>query len=199
MIPKKCKILDVGSGCGAASIGLAKTGFEVTALDSSKQMLRELKRCCDEQKAFVEPVEGDAESMPLKKETFDCVVIRNTLWCYEHPEKILKESARVLRKGGTLIVTDGEWIANLDNSISENTCKMPPGALRDAGYGIADTIAEAMERLPLTGISRPEWDSKAIAGAGLSVKSVEDFDDPLMLTNEKNTVGRGFVVIAKKV
>jgi ubiquinone/menaquinone biosynthesis C-methylase UbiE len=40
--------LDIGSGTGAAAVGLARLGFQVTALDSSAAMLAMAKRTAEE-------------------------------------------------------------------------------------------------------------------------------------------------------
>ncbi len=95
----KVKLLEVGSGHGRVLKALARsdsTQCQMTGLD---------KYITPETDGLYEAVQGDALCMPFEDNEFDLVF---SLGVVEHfPETIqaLKEHIRVLRKGGSILVT----------------------------------------------------------------------------------------------
>jgi len=49
---------------------------------------------------------GEAERLPVENESVDYVFANMLLHHVEHPPDAIKEMARVLKKGGTLVITD---------------------------------------------------------------------------------------------
>ena len=96
---KSC-VLDVGTGTGFLSIMLTEMGFNVVGLDISREMLRKAREKAKEM--HIEFVQGDAENLPFKTESFDAVVNRAVLWTLPDPERALAEWKRVLKSGGRL-------------------------------------------------------------------------------------------------
>jgi SAM-dependent methyltransferase len=89
---------------------LASRAFRVTAVDVSQPVLDAARRRYPK----LETVKADARKLPFEAETFDAIVSNSTLDHFEHHEHIaeaLRELARVLRPGGTLLVT-------LDNPVN---------------------------------------------------------------------------------
>ena len=94
VLPKKGKGLEVGVGTGrfAASLGI-KYG-----IDPSKNMVKIAKQ------RSVEARIGWGEKLPFRSNTFDYVAIIITICFVKDPRKVLKESRRVLKRNGKIIV-----------------------------------------------------------------------------------------------
>ncbi|MFO0937408.1 MAG: class I SAM-dependent methyltransferase [Gemmataceae bacterium] len=92
-------ILDLGCGCGEASVYFAKRGARVTASDLSSGMLDLTKRVGEKHGVTLETVECGSESLPFPDGTFDIVYGANVLH-HSNLEKALSEVKRVLKPGG---------------------------------------------------------------------------------------------------
>jgi SAM-dependent methyltransferase len=89
---------------------IASRACRVTVIDVSQPALDAARR----RHLKLETVKADARRLPFEAETFDVIVSNSTLDHFEHRGHIaaaLRELARVLRPGGTLIVT-------LDNPVN---------------------------------------------------------------------------------
>ncbi|GMR05153.1 MAG: hypothetical protein BMS9Abin23_1095 [Thermodesulfobacteriota bacterium] len=100
--------LEIFSGTATVSLMAAKEGASVTALDISKGMLRVAGEKARKQKISIERVRGDSVSLPFHDGTFDRVFASFGL--HEIPVPMaaatIKESQRVLKKGGRLVILD---------------------------------------------------------------------------------------------
>lgn len=90
-------ILSVGCGPAIIEAGLAEHGFSVTGLDISKEAL-------DQAPDNIRTVAGPAEKMGFADCSFDAVVYVASLQFIERYKQAIKETARVLRSGGKLLV-----------------------------------------------------------------------------------------------
>lgn len=72
----KAKVLDIGCGDGWISIGMAKSGFQVWGIDSSKTAIEKARK--DARRAGVEAdfKVGDALKLPYEEDSFDAMVDR---------------------------------------------------------------------------------------------------------------------------
>lgn len=93
----KKKILDVG--CGIGSIEESLPDLNITGLESSGEMLEEARRRSN--KTFSK---GDAYTMPFPDGSFDGVFFVTTLEFLENYRLAVVEAARVLEKGGRIVV-----------------------------------------------------------------------------------------------
>lgn len=100
---KKGKLLDVGCGQGAVSKVIKSyfPQFEVSGIDVSKASLKQ---------AGINPSDvnfryGSAYRIPFKNATFDVVASFDVMEHLDTPAKALKEIGRVLKKGGTFILS----------------------------------------------------------------------------------------------
>jgi demethylmenaquinone methyltransferase / 2-methoxy-6-polyprenyl-1,4-benzoquinol methylase len=104
--PAEIRVLDVATGTGDLAIALRDAGADdVIGLDFSAPMLEEAVR--KEAKApgvrRITWVEGDAMSLPFPNQSFDAVTVAFGLRNMPSYPAALREMARVLRPGGTLI------------------------------------------------------------------------------------------------
>ena len=104
----KGKILDIGCGIASYSIVFAKHGFECVATDTSKQMLAWAKKNIEKNKVNFPLIKADCLDLPFRDNTFDYVLsvaVFHHLGSEEKRLKAFKEAFRVLRPGGTALVT----------------------------------------------------------------------------------------------
>jgi len=95
------RILDLGSGSGAASRRMARMWrrSRISSVDLSAAMLIRAKR---ERSRFarIREVRADAAALPFAEASFDVVVANLSLPWFDNPEAALREVARVLRREG---------------------------------------------------------------------------------------------------
>ena len=93
------RVLDLGCGTGVVSKEIKRLANPV-GLDFSGQALefcRERELC--------DLVKGDAEALPLAEDTFDAIVSLDVYEHLKHDELAFRESFRVLRPGGVLVLS----------------------------------------------------------------------------------------------
>jgi demethylmenaquinone methyltransferase/2-methoxy-6-polyprenyl-1,4-benzoquinol methylase len=96
------RILDIAAGTGSSSRPLADAGAEVIPLDFSKGMLDAgRKRHPD-----LPFMQGDALALAFKENEFDVTTISFGLRNTSDTSKALKESFRVLKSGGRMVVVE---------------------------------------------------------------------------------------------
>jgi ubiquinone/menaquinone biosynthesis C-methylase UbiE len=88
------RILEVGCGTGAHLLFFQGEGFAVAGVDISPPMLRVTRQKLGK-KARV--CLGDAENLPFKGKSFDCVALITTLEFIPDPERAVREALRVSR------------------------------------------------------------------------------------------------------
>lgn len=110
-------VADLGSGEGALTLLLARFAKSVTAVDASPAMLREVKQRAKQASvaARVKTAEGDLESLPMKSGSLDAVFLSQALHHAARPAAAIAEAARVLKRGGMMLVLDlvrhdQEWV-----------------------------------------------------------------------------------------
>jgi SAM-dependent methyltransferase len=104
---KSKKAVDIGCGNGKNSVFLAKQGFDVLAVDKSKQALeivdRKAKR---EQIDNLHTLLGDIGKIPVPDGYFDLAVSHMILDLYRMPSRrrYIREIERMLKPGGVAII-----------------------------------------------------------------------------------------------
>ena len=102
---KKLKVLDVGCGTGKLSIYLnGKTGCDVTGIDKAPEKIEKARKNSDKVVFKV----YSAEEMAFANSTFDVVVSLKVLHDMPNPVKALRESNRVLKESGRILIID--WV-----------------------------------------------------------------------------------------
>ncbi len=99
-ISKNCIALDVGCGTGANLGILEAAGFNVVGLDRSSYALS-----LTQKKINCPLVNGDLSGLPMRAESVGLIVAMDILEHLEDDLNGIKEFYRVIRNGGTLIVT----------------------------------------------------------------------------------------------
>jgi len=94
-------VLDVACGPGYVSAAANQLGAVSTGIDFSKKMIGIAKQTFP----GISFLHGDAQNLPLEKDSFDRVLINFGLLHVSRPEKACAEACRVLKSGGRLSFT----------------------------------------------------------------------------------------------
>jgi ubiquinone/menaquinone biosynthesis C-methylase UbiE len=93
-------LLDVGCGTGWFSRRAIELGADVVALDIGCELLKKVRLKCE-----ADVVAADACALPFVDDSFDIVLASESIEHTLDPKLALSELYRVLRPGGTLVVT----------------------------------------------------------------------------------------------
>jgi ArsR family transcriptional regulator len=111
------EVADLGCGEGALTLLLAPYARKVVAVDQSKAMLRLVRERAKEAGLAdrVQTVEGDLERVALDDASCDDVFLSQALHHAARPAHAVREAARLLKRGGRLVVLDlarheQEWV-----------------------------------------------------------------------------------------
>ncbi|GAA2841573.1 methyltransferase family protein [Leucobacter komagatae] len=94
-------VADIGCGTGFMVDGLVASGVSVVGVDASKNMLRRALALGRVSSA----VHCTATQVPLDSASVDAVVMTNLLHAHPEPQDVLQEAIRLLRPGGTLVLS----------------------------------------------------------------------------------------------
>jgi ubiquinone/menaquinone biosynthesis C-methylase UbiE len=98
------RVLEIGCGTGIITLGIAPHVAGVTGTDISPEMIAVARKKA--QSRDVDNVSfrvADGYDLPFDTESFDAVLVFNTLHVVKEPETLLKEARRLLRPGRPLI------------------------------------------------------------------------------------------------
>lgn len=160
--------LDLGGGRGELGSSLGRLGYRYANVD-----LRPAGRGA---------VGGDVDRLPFADAVFDLVVSSDSLEHFPRPEDALRETRRVLRTGGTLLI----WVPFLHPFHGDDLFRYTPLGLRylldragfrvlriDSPLSLASLLAQALvtmlQRIGLSALERPiersaAWVDARIAG-----------------------------------
>jgi len=99
--------LDIATGGGHTAIYLAQKGFHVTACDLSGPMLQQAAKLAEEKAVKIDFHEHPAEQLPYADNSFGLVTCRVAAHHFSSPETFIRETARVLKTYGYLVLIDG--------------------------------------------------------------------------------------------
>ena len=171
------RVIDIGTGPGFMAAAFADMGMEVTATDLCSEMIAKAKKNFESLGLKGEFVVTEADELPFDDDSFDMLVCRNVTWALPNPEKTLKTWKRVLRHGGLLFYTDGNYynyffddeIRKLKERCSKEYEKdhEPEKLPGTPGFNLCD---ETAKELPLSPLKRPEeWDDIALPKEGFLI------------------------------
>jgi SAM-dependent methyltransferase len=101
------RALDVGAGLGRHALALGRLGFTVEAIDASESGIAQIRSAAAIEELPVHARVGRMDELPFGDDSFDLVLSFNVIY---HGDRSIAQSAiyemrRVLRPGGTLMVT----------------------------------------------------------------------------------------------
>ncbi len=100
-------VADIGTGTSFVSAGVAPRVQRVVAVDNSPAMLSVARKNLDTLGlGNVELMVGEMTSLPLESASVDAAFANMVLHHAEDPEAMLREMARVVKPGGTVVVAD---------------------------------------------------------------------------------------------
>ncbi len=100
----KSRVLEIATGTGILSLGIAGSARSIEAIDLSPDMIARSQNKAQRMGiANVHFSVQDAYALPYDEESYDVVIIANTLHIMPQPEKALAEIKRVLTTEGYLI------------------------------------------------------------------------------------------------
>jgi demethylmenaquinone methyltransferase/2-methoxy-6-polyprenyl-1,4-benzoquinol methylase len=100
------RVLDVASGSGDLARAMAARGAEVCLSDINGPMLARGRDRMADAGRLAAAVRCDAERLPFRSGSFDCVTVGFGLRNMTHKDAALAEMSRVLRPGGRLLVLE---------------------------------------------------------------------------------------------
>ncbi len=99
------KLLEIGCGAGFQTVEFAQRGAIVTAIDFSDAGVKKTKALIAQHALSADVKRMDAESLEFPEASFDIIYI-NSVLMHANKKKVLQECARVLKKGGKLVVVE---------------------------------------------------------------------------------------------
>lgn len=170
--PERLQVLDVGTGPGFFAVLLAEAGYQVTAVDYTKEMLAEAKKNAGEYAGQIKWMQMDAQNLAFSEDEFDIVVSRNLTWNLECPKKVYEHWHRVLKPGGRVLNFDANWYHHLFDE--EQRSAYEKDRLNVETNGMEDhytcTDIDEMEaiarQVPLSKEKRPMWDRQLMKKLG---------------------------------
>jgi ubiquinone/menaquinone biosynthesis C-methylase UbiE len=105
------KVLEAGCGIGAQTVILSKNSPDaaINSIDISSHSLQQaIQRAKDHDISNVTFQQADIFNLPFKDRSFDHIFVCFVLEHLVHPLKALQKLMRVLRKGGTITVIEGD-------------------------------------------------------------------------------------------
>ncbi len=102
MLPKKAKVLDIGSGSGRDAQYFHDYGLEVTSIDISENMLKEAKKRVEN----IKFIKMDMCNLEFENNSFDGIWIMASLSDIERKESlsVLQEISKILKEKGVLYI-----------------------------------------------------------------------------------------------
>jgi len=110
-LTKEYRCLDSGCSMGTVSYVLEKeTSFKMVGIDISMQFVAAGHRYKKSRGFKSELLVGDLENLCFKDNSFDIVLLRDTLHHFPDLEMPLNAIYRILKKGGKVVVDDGNML-----------------------------------------------------------------------------------------
>lgn len=104
---------DVGAGYGTLAINLALKGIKTTAVEPTDKERRVIQKLLGENpkaRKYLKIVNGQAEKLPFRNNSFDLCMLSQVLEHVENPDMAMGEVSRILRPGGYLHLGSPNYI-----------------------------------------------------------------------------------------
>lgn len=178
-------LLEIGVGTGVVSLGLRTRGRTVVGVDLSEPMLARAAVRLGPTVA-----RGDAQRLPLRTAGIRYAVAVWVIHDVADPDQLLREAARVIQVGGTLIVSDiqihdrddpiGRILGELTDRLHADHASLQPRGLRGAEivdraapHGFIGKVVRVQRAWP----SHPGYELDAIRNRAWSaLRRLDDHD-----------------------
>jgi len=146
------ELLDVATGNGNAALAAARRGARVTGIDLTPELLDAARERAKQESLEIEFEEGDAEQLPYKDDSFDKVTSVFGAMFAPDQERAAAELLRVVRPGGTTVVTawtpeglNGQMFAALGKHMPPPPEGFQPPTLWGSEERVRELFADASE------------------------------------------------------
>ncbi len=191
------RVLDVGCGCGASTLALARAvgeGGRVVGVDVSRPMLARAAERAREAAlaARIEWREADAQTAELGRGVFDRVHSRFGVMFFEAPEQAFSSLARATRPGGQLGFvcwqsrTLNAWLAEPARAAAPYL-ELPPAAEDDAPGPFGLASGERLQRI----LREAGWSGVELEPLLDPVHAGESVEEAVALLSTVGPVGAG--------
>lgn len=138
-------LLEIGCGRGDFLLAFKRAGFQCAGVD--REVLPELATQVEVKRADI------SQALPYPDNSFDIIYHKSVIEHVYSPEKLMKESLRVLKPGGVLIILTPDWITQMKVFYEDITHCRPydTTALADAYtlHGFTGVKTEVFYQLPI--------------------------------------------------
>jgi len=138
------RVLEVGAGTGLVTVPLARAGLPIMASDLSEEMLERLGAKAKDEGLHIPFTVGDATCLPFADASFDGLVMRHVLHLIAAWEGALDEVTRVVRPGGTFLVSISDY-TGLYHTLQERFLEAAGGL--PVAVGLRPDDPERLERV----------------------------------------------------
>ena len=166
-IDENTRIIDLGGGFAGSARHLAKKyGCEVVVLNLSEKENERGRKMNKEQGLdhLIDVIDGSFEDIPYPDDSFDVVWSEDAILHSGEREKVVQETARVLKSGGHFVFTDPMQTDDCDE----------------------DVLQPVYDRINLSSLGSPEFYRTACKKYGMEEKAFEEM--PEQLVNHYSTV-----------
>lgn len=143
------RVLEIGVGTGQVALPLHRAGVDVTGIDLARPMMNKLIEKAGGGAPF-HLLQADATRMPFIDGAFGAAYLRWVLHLIPDWRAALAETARVVRRGGVVLVLPGAAGKNTPESEIQDRfaaltgVPFEPAGLKWAGYGELDAAMAAL-------------------------------------------------------
>ena len=97
-------VLEFACGNGAYTDCIVKAADKITATDYSEQMVEETRKVFQNNNT-ISVEQADCHKTDYSDEAFDTILMANLIHVIDQPEEVLKESYRLLKPNGIILIT----------------------------------------------------------------------------------------------
>lgn len=141
------RLLDVGCGRGEFLESFASLGLDATGVDTSDFAVTSLARY------GVRKCDVSRDPLPFPDASLDVIFHKSLIEHLNDPENLMRESLRVLKPGGQVIIMVPDWVTQMPIYFDDHTHRTPytVTSMKDMLdiFGFKETSAELFYQLPV--------------------------------------------------
>lgn len=113
------KVLDIGTGTGVVPRNMYKYGAEWTGSDISENQIAQAKSLAEANGMKIDFVVSAAEDLDFPDESFDVITACQCFFYFDY-DKVIPKLAKLLKKGGRLVILFMAWLPDDDKLAGES-------------------------------------------------------------------------------